>query len=46
MEEAGAGVLGPGIVDRRGIGTVEAAETVGFSHRPVDLSAGAGRLGL
>ena len=32
-----------GIVARRGIGPVE-AETVGFSHRKVDLSAGDGRL--
>ena len=43
VEPAGAGVLGPGIDDRRRIGPVEAAETAGFSDRTVDLSAGHGR---
>ena len=40
MEETGAGVLGAGIVDGGGIGPLEGTETVGFSHRKVNLSAG------
>ena len=42
MEETGAGVLGAGIVDGGGIGPVEGTETVGISHRKVNLSAGDG----
>ena len=45
MEETGAGVLGAGIVDGGGIGPVEGTETVGISHRKVNLSAGDGPLG-
>ena len=40
VEETGAGVLGAGIVDGGGIGPVEGTETVGISHRKVNLSAG------
>ena len=39
MEETGAGVPGAGIVDGRGIGSMEGTETVGISHRKVNLSA-------
>ena len=39
MEETGAGVPGAGIVDGGGIGSVEGTETVGISHRKVNLSA-------
>ena len=39
MEETGAGVLGAGIVDGGGIGPAEGTETVGISHRKVNLSA-------
>ena len=42
MEEAGAGVLGVGIVDGGEIVPVEGTETVGISHRTVSLSAGDG----
>ena len=42
VEETGAGVLGAGIVDGGGIGPVEGTETVGISHRKVNLSAGDG----
>ena len=42
MAETGAGVLGAGIVDGGGIGPVEGTETVGISHRKVNLSAGDG----
>ena len=42
MEETGAGVLGAGIGDEGGIGPVEGTETVGISHRRVNLSAGDG----
>ena len=45
VEPAGAGVLGSGIVDRRDIGSVEAAETVGFSDRKGDLTADDDRWG-
>ena len=40
VAETGAGVLGAGIVDGGGIGPVEGTETVGISHRKVNLSAG------
>ena len=40
--ETGAGVLGAGIVDGGGIGPVEGTQTVGISHRRVNLSAGDG----
>ena len=42
VAETGAGVLGAGIVDGRGIGPVEGTETVGISGRKVNLSAGDG----
>ncbi len=42
VAETGAGVLGAGIVDGGGIGPVEGTETVGISHRKVNLSAGDG----
>ena len=42
VEETGAGVLGAGIADGGGIGPVEGTETVGISHRRVNLSAGDG----
>ena len=42
MEEPRAGVLGAGNLDGRGIGPVEGTETVGISHRKVNLSAGDG----
>ena len=45
VAETGAGVLGAGIVDGGGIGPVEGTETVGISHRKVNLSAGDGPLG-
>ena len=45
MEETGAGVLGAGIGDEGGIGPVEGTETVGISHRKVNLSADDGPSG-
>ncbi len=42
VEKADTGILGAGTGDGEGIGLVDGTETVGFSHRRVDLSAGDG----